>query len=259
MTRAEKRQARSSLDRLQSDISAVYATVGEKPFRPWRSRLSARQYGYLFSCLIPLLDPQTRVLDWGCGNGEISWWLTREGMEVSALDLAPPHLQREIERLPSARWSFHEASNPTRLPFVDRAFDLILSIGVLEHVRDTGGDEVASLTEIYRLLRPGGTFICYHLPNHGSWIEFLARRTPNRHSHNQLYCKAAIQRLFTESGLEVQRIRRYGLLPRNEAARLPGSGTAVLSNTFDFVDRALESVLSPLAQNFMVVASRAPS
>ena len=53
-----------------------------------------------------------------------------------------------------------------RLPFVDAAFDAVISIAVLEHVRDP----FAAAAEIVRVLKPGGELICcvpFLQPLHG--------------------------------------------------------------------------------------------
>lgn len=179
------------------------------------------------------------------------------GLDVTALDLDPPLFQSEIERLPAGSWTFRKAPDASTLPFEDSSFDLVLSIGVLEHVRDTGGTEEASLSEIHRVLHPDGTFICYHLPNQRSWIEFVARRSDERHSHNQRFNEKEIANLFSRAKLQIHRIQRYGLLPRNEASRLPGSSTTRVADTFDAIDRVLERLIPLLAQNFIVLAKPA--
>jgi glycosyltransferase involved in cell wall biosynthesis/SAM-dependent methyltransferase len=43
----------------------------------------------------------------------------------------------------------------TALTFADKSFDYILSFDVMEHV----GDDIAALREVYRCLKPGGTFL----------------------------------------------------------------------------------------------------
>lgn len=34
-----------------------------------------------------------------------------------------------------------------------------------------GGEELASLAEIRRILKPGGLFFCYHFPQKSGWVE----------------------------------------------------------------------------------------
>jgi len=40
-------------------------------------------------------------------------------------------------------------------PYLDK-FDAVVSVGVLEHVKETGGSEIGSLREIFRILKLNG-------------------------------------------------------------------------------------------------------
>ena len=55
----------------------------------------------------------------------------------------------------------HDVNEQPRLPFDDASFDAVLSCGVLEHVPYEEG----SVREIARVLKPGGHFFVYQLPN----------------------------------------------------------------------------------------------
>src|ERR1700729_3621886 len=93
-------------------------------------------------------DDPGRVLDWGCGYGQVSELLWRSGVDVTAFDYQPDIEAgvRPLERYPQL--SIHTSPDPRTLPFADAAFDAVLSCGVLEHVADPD----ASLEEIRRVL-----------------------------------------------------------------------------------------------------------
>lgn len=155
-----------------------------------------------------------RLLDWGCGFGQVSALLEAHGVDVVAYDVRPgldaPTTER-LERFPQIE--AHLSSDPVVLPFASGAFDTVLSCGVLEHVEDPDG----SLDEIRRVLRPGGTFFVTNLPNRFSYTERLARLL-GRYYHGKLpddrvYTKRSVRDLFARHGFTVSELRRVHMLP----------------------------------------------
>lgn len=83
------------------------------------------------------------------------------GADVSGIDLTPRHLELATER-------FRRAGVPAdlrlgdaeTLPYADGSFDVVYSFGVLHHTPNAK----AAVSEIHRVLRPGGTLIVamYH-------------------------------------------------------------------------------------------------
>jgi ubiquinone/menaquinone biosynthesis C-methylase UbiE len=155
-----------------------------------------------------------RVLDWGCGWGQVTALLKEQGVETVAFDYRPdleaPKTE-PLERFPEieARLS----PDPVRLPFDDASFDTVISCGVLEHVEDPD----SSLDEIGRVLRPGGTFYVTNLPNRYSYTEKIARLL-GLYYHGQLpndrvYTKRTAQELLERHGFEIQELRLVHMLP----------------------------------------------
>ena len=116
--------------------------------------ISASQYMLLYRLVLQYLPRGIRVLDWGCGNGHFSSFLIQNKYDVTAYSLEnmPPLLMRTDK----SRFVFVQAEkdNPMSIPFPLNSFDAVISVGVLEHVRETRGSEAASLAEIRRILRP---------------------------------------------------------------------------------------------------------
>ena len=109
-----------------------------------------------------------RVLDWGCGRGEMVLRLIEAGHDAYGLDVVETYLRngrpvfdrRSLDG--EDRLRHWETSKPA--PFPDGWFDAVVSDVVFEHVRDLDG----TLREMRRVLRPGG--IAVH--------QFPSRRRP---------------------------------------------------------------------------------
>jgi SAM-dependent methyltransferase len=159
-------------------------------------------------------DTPGRVLDWGCGFGQVTKLLAVEGVDVAAFDYRP-HLDHPtiapLERYPELE--AHLSPDPVRLPFDDDTFDGVLSCGVLEHVPNPDG----SVGEIHRVLRPGGTFYVHNLPNRWSYTERVAKAI-GLYYHGQLpddrvYTVDTARELLERHGFVVREARRAHMLP----------------------------------------------
>lgn len=246
------------LDAAFSELGRIQRAPGGAPdLVQFRALATAHQYLPLYGAVERHLDRGDRLLDWGCGNGHVSWTLTMLGWEsVTGFGFEPFPL---LERMPEPfEFVQGDPDEPVSLPFPDRSFDGVLSVGVLEHVRETGGTEKDSLEEIRRVLRPGGRFVCAHFPNRGSWIERLARRVPGKHHHECLYDEDDIRRLAGDADLEVLELRSHGILPRNTWANAPAPMRAsrAVARVWDGLDGTLSRLFPPFVQNHLWVAER---
>ena len=94
-------------------------------------------------------------------------------------------------------------SDVTKLPFPDGSFDRIIASEILEHIVDDTG----ALTELVRVLRPGGTFaatVPATLPEQICWRitdEYHAPKVAG--GHVRIYGRGELAERMTAAGLDV--------------------------------------------------------
>jgi len=114
------------------------------------------------------LSGARRVLDVGCGEGQISRLASRLGADVVGIDPTWNCVRVAAER-GGAQFAMAEAA---ALPFADETFDAVVACLVFEHIREVD----QAIAEVARVLQRGGRF-CFFLnhpllqtPNSG-WID----------------------------------------------------------------------------------------
>lgn len=97
------------------------------------------------------LEKNDPILDIGCYASEVIAALHKLGYSnLTGVDLNP-----EVRKMPFQNSIRYETANFMQTKLLDASFNTITSISVIEH----GFDGTALLTEISRLLKPGGFFI----------------------------------------------------------------------------------------------------
>ncbi len=98
-----------------------------------------------------------RLLDVGCGNGSYTTAMAAGFDEAWGIEVEPIRLEefkRAIADQPEGRFSLRQMSAET-LEFPDNYFDVVTAIETIEHIENLD----RAVTEIYRVLEPGGVFL----------------------------------------------------------------------------------------------------
>jgi SAM-dependent methyltransferase len=147
------------------------------------------------SAFVRSLGAVGAALDLGCGDGRLGAEL--DARELTAADVSQVALERARRRLPAARLVDLDPDAP--LPLADNAFDLVLCVETIEHVRDVQ----LLLSEIRRVLRPGGE-LALTTPA----ARPIGRPADPLSPHLRRFTRRSLARLLGELGFEVLSMRR---------------------------------------------------
>jgi len=99
-----------------------------------------------------------RVLDYGCGSGYGTHYVAASCESIVGVDIAGDAIEYANSHYKADNLAYQRISRADQapLPFKDAEFDVVLSFQVIEHISDVA----PYLSEIRRVLKPGGVFIC---------------------------------------------------------------------------------------------------
>ena len=152
-----------------------------------------------------------RILDLGCGFGRHAYEAARRGAHVIALDAGEDEVNGVAGTFAAMVEQGELSSETTQvgvvqgdalhLPFADGTFDRVLCSEVLEHIPN----DVAAMTELARVLRPGGT-MAITIPRFGpeliNWaLSDEYHMVPG--GHVRIYRRSVIESRLESTGLKV--------------------------------------------------------
>ncbi len=187
----------------QASIGAFYPDLGYHAFQP-SGGLKARLMNWLHdreaAALLAGLPRGARVLEIGCGTGDLLVALRERGADVRGIEpnAAAAEMARTRRGLPVETGILDDAQlQPAQ-------FDVIAMKYALEHVHHPSG----TLSRIGELLKPGGRAV-FWIPNAASLDAHLfgpCWRGLDAPRHLYIFTPATIRRLLDSAGLRVETI-----------------------------------------------------
>lgn len=149
------------------DFSPIQGRFAEEHDLPWSYRRLVQEY----------LRDDLALLDYDTGGGEFLRSLRHPEEKTAATEGWPPNVRLCRETLLPLGVDFQECADPSRIPFPDGSFDIILN----RH----GAFDPA---ELFRLLRPGGLFLTEQVgeDNDRDLVERVLPGTPKPFPHKNL-------------------------------------------------------------------------
>ncbi len=113
--------------------------------------------------------PQSGALELGCGVGRLSRYMAQQGLRATGVDFSPVAIAKARERVD------HDAVRPeflvgdvTHLDTLSGPFDVSFDVGCF-HCLDPQGQR-AYVSEVFRILKPGGTHLIWALDSSPSCL-----------------------------------------------------------------------------------------
>ncbi|HVB52299.1 MAG TPA: class I SAM-dependent methyltransferase [Acidimicrobiales bacterium] len=153
-----------------------------------------------------------KVLDLGCGFGRHAFEAARRGASVVALDAGRDEVEgvaatfaAMVEAGELAEGSLHAnvvQGDALHLPFPTATFDVVVCSEVLEHIPD----DVAAMSELARVLRPGGA-MAITVPRFGPELVNWALSDEYHNvpgGHIRIYRRSVLEERLRSTGMVVK-------------------------------------------------------
>lgn len=133
-----------------------YQFLTNKVAYQWNANLYQQKHAFVFhqgSGLIDWLNPQLgeKILDLGCGTGELTAELSQSGAEITGIDRSEEMIQRARQQYPQLSFYVEDATQLNGLP----QFDAVFSNAALHWMLDA--QQV--IQQVYQHLQPRGRFV----------------------------------------------------------------------------------------------------
>lgn len=135
----------------------AYRGIGmEGAIATWYAKNTGRDLGrfdQMARLVAERARPGSEVLEVAPGPGYLAIELARRGYRVTALDISHAFVKMAQDRAANAGVTVDvRQGNAAQLPFADASFDFIVCAAAFKNF----SDPVGALSEMYRVLRPGG-------------------------------------------------------------------------------------------------------
>ncbi len=152
---------------------------------------------YFLPLLLAKIKPESIVLDVGCGGGNVARQIVDTHANIVNMDISLKAIEFALASVNSPKSSFMQGSL-LNIPIEDVSVDIIIAYFVLHHIEDIK----KAISEIKRVLKPGGHFICLEPTARVTWFELWLNffKIPSwvKNPLNEIYLK--MQKSFAYEG-----------------------------------------------------------
>jgi len=184
----------TTVEEVKSWYNEKHRSYGADTWRPYQAYLPALDYLQV--------RQGKKILDVGCGTGQLLSAANERGLQTYGLDISQKAIQIAENICPDANLSTGRAEN---LVFPDNEFDYVVCLGALEHFLDIG----KSLEEMIRVGKESARF-CFMVPNEDYlfWKLSGTKGTEQQEINETLYSLEEWKKIFSDRGLQVKKIHK---------------------------------------------------
>ncbi len=168
----------------------------------------------LVTALVPRVKPNQRVVEVGAGTGRFTLPILEAGHEMLATDINDSLLSKledKVERSGYASRCTVEKNDLFALSQEDGEVDVVVCIHVIPRLRNLD-DQRAALTELARIVKPGGRLVFNYNSRRSPMARFTAAHTTP---------PSFVEEVLGAAGLTVREQRARWLLTRRLQDKLP--------------------------------------
>lgn len=182
-----------------------------------------------FKHIVPSLPRPLSILDTGCATGRLLAFFKEKGWETAGAELCQASAEYGNRRhgVNIRPVSLEDAAFPAR------EFSVVHASHLIEHVFDPAG----FTAEVFRVLKPGGIFICVTPAIDGFQARLFREKWRSLiEDHVTLFSRKTLGRLLVQEGFTIEKMCSWGGLAAGSAPAFIKKPVDVLAKKWNFGD-----------------------
>jgi 2-polyprenyl-3-methyl-5-hydroxy-6-metoxy-1,4-benzoquinol methylase len=166
-----------------------------------------------YDSLLPHLNPDSLILDFGCGEGAFAQRLSDNGYKVHAADIDAKQFKAQVDQFIQM-----DLNLPVIADNFEHRYDVVIAMEIIEHLENP----FKFIRDVKTLLKPGGILLLTtpNTSNFSSRIRFLLRGTLQgferedlSYGHIVTLNSLHLENIFSLEGMTVLKKKPLGRIP----------------------------------------------